>query len=156
MARQRDREQHAAKVAIWYEDGAPKYVNTSGLPIWSVEVLFNGASVPAERGCWPPAPDPVDADRLMGSDLGSQWMNSIRDAAERMKQKRYDDESEKSVSLRFPKMTPLTIVFTDGNNRRWRRDLDGTLSEIKQPSRFSVQLAGIRRLPSRVVHKIRS
>lgn len=83
-------------------------------------------------------------------------MNSIRDAAERMKQKRYDDESEKSVSLRFPKMTPLTIVFTDGNNRRWRRDLDGTLSEIKQPSRFSVQLAGIRRLPSRVVHKIRS
>ncbi|MER7014544.1 hypothetical protein ABT324_24230 [Saccharopolyspora sp. NPDC000359] len=118
MARQRDREQHAAKVAVWDEDGIPKYVNTSGLPIWAVSVEFDGQSEPAERGCWPPAQQPIDARTLLGTDAESLLRSAILDALDRPGRAR--------------SWVPRVIEFTDGNDRRWRRDLDGTLSEVKR------------------------
>ena len=144
MARQRDREQHAAKVAIWYENDAPRYVNTSGLPIWAVSVEFDGQSEPAERGCWPPAPVPIDARKLLGTDADNLLRDAILDVVDRRDQARAAVETEEWTPLRVRSSTPRAIVFTDGDNRHWRRELDGTLSEIKQHSWFSVQLDRVR------------
>ncbi|MBB5159384.1 hypothetical protein [Saccharopolyspora phatthalungensis] len=147
LTQQRDRQQLAAKVALWYENDVPKYVNTSGLPIWSVAVLFDGRSQLAERGCWPPAPEPIDARSLLGADADTLWREAISDTADRMKQGHFDDESERGADVRFP----LGIVFTDGDNRRWRRDFNGILTEIEGPHWLCARICSAGRLLRRVV-----
>ncbi|WP_263251619.1 hypothetical protein [Saccharopolyspora rosea] len=135
MARQRDREQHAAKVAIWLEDDGPRYVNTSGLPIWAVSVEFDGRSERAERGCWPPAPQPIDARPLLGTNAENLLRDAIRDALARRDRVRGTAEAEEWTPLRFRSSAPRAITFTDGDNRRWRRDLNGVLTEIRRKRR---------------------
>ncbi|MEV5543099.1 hypothetical protein AB0L13_40390 [Saccharopolyspora shandongensis] len=133
LAWQRERMQLAAKVAVWHDEtGVPRYVNTSGLPIWSVSVEFDGHSEPAERGCWPPAPDPVDARDLLGADAEQLFRSALLDALDRQRKAREAGKPEEWTRLRFTSGgKPRAIVFTDGNSRRWRRDLEGILTQVK-------------------------